>query len=211
MDAGYSSPPPILREDGTIDKAHDPDLPADLLLRMYRAMSLVRQVDDRCMILQRQGRIAFYGASTGEEAAAIGSIAALRDTDWAFPALRQGGALLYRGFPLRRYFDHMFGNAGSIELGRSMPMHFSDRNERFVTWSSCMATQLPHAVGMAYGAKLKGTGEVAIGYLGDGATSESVGGAPVASDSCTARVSCSCRSAISACSLAASQMPRVSR
>ena len=70
-----------------VDKAHDPDLPTELLLRMYRAMTLVRQVDERCMILQRQGRIGFYGASTGEEAAAIGSIAALRDTDWAFPAL----------------------------------------------------------------------------------------------------------------------------
>jgi pyruvate dehydrogenase E1 component alpha subunit/2-oxoisovalerate dehydrogenase E1 component alpha subunit len=170
--SGYEAPAPILREDGTVDKTRDPDLPEDALLRMHRAMTLVRQLDERCMNLQRQGRIGFYGTTTGEEAAVIGSAAAAADDDWIFPALRQGGALLYRGFPLRKYFGHLFGNAESVELGRSMPCHYSDRNEHFVTWSSCMATQLPHAVGMAYAAKLKGAKTVALGYLGDGASSE---------------------------------------
>jgi pyruvate dehydrogenase E1 component alpha subunit/2-oxoisovalerate dehydrogenase E1 component alpha subunit len=169
----YLSPEPILREDGSVDKARDPDLPAATLLKMYRAMSLVRTLDERCMNLQRQGRIGFYGASQGEEAAAVGSVAAVRETDWLFPALRQGGALLYRGFPLKLYFAHMFGNGMSVEKGRSMPMHFSNREQRFVTWSSSMATQLPHAVGMAYAARLKGSDEIAVGYLGDGASSES--------------------------------------
>ncbi|MEA3199392.1 MAG: pyruvate dehydrogenase component alpha subunit [Thermoplasmata archaeon] len=169
---GVDERAPILREDGTVDKARDPNLPDAQLVKMYRAMRLTRLLDDRCMILQRQGRLAFFGSSTGEEAAVIGSASALRDDDWIFPALRQGGALLMRGFPLKAYFDHMFGNGGSVELGRSMPMHFSDRRANFVTWSSCMATQLPHAAGMAYGAKLKKTGQVAMGYLGDGASSE---------------------------------------
>jgi pyruvate dehydrogenase E1 component alpha subunit len=163
---------PILREDGSVDKKRDPDLPDATLLRMYESMRLVRVLDERCMNLQRQGRIAFFGTTTGEEAAVVGSAVPLGDEDWIFPALRQGGALLYRGFPLRKYFAHMFGNAESVELGRSMPCHFSDRAENFVSWSSSMATQLPHAVGMAYGAKLKKTGQVAMGYMGDGATSE---------------------------------------
>ena len=172
MDPGYVQRAPVLREDGTVDKAHDPDLPEATLLKMYRSMSLVRLLDERCMNLQRQGRIGFYGTSTGEEAAVVGSAAALKDDDWIFPALRQGGALLHRGFPLRRYFGHLFGNAESVELGRSMPCHYSDRTYGFVSWSSSMATQLPHAVGMAYGAKLKGDKRIAIGYMGDGATSE---------------------------------------
>lgn len=170
--AGEPDRAPILREDGSVDEARDPDLPPALLLRMYRTMSLVRTLDERCMNLQRQGRIGFYGTATGEEAAAVGSAAAVRDGDWLFPALRQGGALLYRGFPLASYFLHMFGARASVEKGRSMPMHFSNREQRFVTWSSSMATQLPHAVGMAYAARLKGTGEIAVGYMGDGATSE---------------------------------------
>jgi pyruvate dehydrogenase E1 component alpha subunit/2-oxoisovalerate dehydrogenase E1 component alpha subunit len=170
--AGEPDRAPILREDGSVDEARDPDLPPALLLRMYRTMSLVRTLDERCMNLQRQGRIGFYGTATGEEAAAVGSAAAVRDGDWLFPALRQGGALLSRGFPLASYFLHMFGARASVEKGRSMPMHFSNREQRFVTWSSSMATQLPHAVGMAYAARLKGTGEIAVGYMGDGATSE---------------------------------------
>jgi pyruvate dehydrogenase E1 component alpha subunit/2-oxoisovalerate dehydrogenase E1 component alpha subunit len=162
----------ILREDGSVDAARDPQLPPAALLRMYRSMSLVRQLDERCMNLQRQGRIGFYGTATGEEAAVVGSVAALQDDDWVFPALRQGGALLYRGFALRKYFAHLFGNAQSVELGRSMPCHYSDRDCSVVTWSSSMATQLLHGVGMAYASRLKGDGRVAIGYMGDGATSE---------------------------------------
>ena len=163
---------PILRDDGTVDKARDPNLPDAILTRMHAGMRLIRLLDDRCMNLQRQGRIGFFGTTTGEEAAVIGSIAPLSDDDWVFPALRQGGALLYRGFTLRKYFAHLFGNAESVEAGRSMPCHYSDRAHNFVTWSSSMATQLPHAVGMAYSARLKRTGQIAIGYLGDGASSE---------------------------------------
>lgn len=163
---------PILREDGTVDKARDPNLPDTTLTRMYEGMRLIRLLDERCMNLQRQGRIGFFGTTTGEEAAVIGSIVPLSDDDWVFPALRQGGGLLYRGFPLRKYFAHLYGNAESVEMGRSMACHYSDRAHHFVTWSSSMATQLPHAVGMAYSARLKRTGQVAMGYLGDGASSE---------------------------------------
>ncbi|HVL48362.1 MAG TPA: thiamine pyrophosphate-dependent enzyme [Candidatus Thermoplasmatota archaeon] len=164
----------ILREDGTLAPgAEVPKLADDALRAMYVAMLRTRLLDERCMLLQRQGRIAFYGASTGEEAAVIGTASAVEPSDWIFPALRQSGALLMRGFPLEGYFNHMFGNGSSIEKGRSMPMHFSDRTYHFVTWSSSMATQLPHAVGMAYAAKIKGEKTVALGYLGDGASSES--------------------------------------
>jgi pyruvate dehydrogenase E1 component alpha subunit/2-oxoisovalerate dehydrogenase E1 component alpha subunit len=149
-----------------------PSLDEDELLRIYRAMAATRRVDERCMKLQRQGRIGFYGASTGEEAAAVGSAAALDEGDWVFPALRQGGVMLYRGWSLERWFHHLFGNEEAAEKGRSMPCHFSDRDVNQVSWSSCMATQLPHAVGMAYAADYQGDDTVAAAYLGDGATSE---------------------------------------
>lgn len=169
---GVEERTPILREDGTVDKARDPNLPDPTLTRMYEGMRLIRLLDERCMNLQRQGRIGFFGTTTGEEAAVIGSVVPLADDDWVFPALRQGGALLYRGFTLRKYFAHLYGNAESVEMGRSMPCHYSDRTHHFVTWSSSMATQLVHATGMAYAAKYKRTGQIAMGYLGDGASSE---------------------------------------
>ncbi|MCA1812915.1 MAG: pyruvate dehydrogenase (acetyl-transferring) E1 component subunit alpha, partial [Halobacteriales archaeon] len=135
-------------------------------------MLTARLLDARMMLLQRQGRIGFYGTCTGEEGAVIGSASAVEGSDWVFPALRQGGALLMRGFPLGKYMAHLFGTADSVEMGRSMPCHYSDREANVVSWSSCMATQLPHAVGMAYAAKYRGRKDVALGYLGDGATSE---------------------------------------
>ena len=71
----------VLREDGRSDPDLDPDLPKEFLLRMYRTMVLNRELDDRLFKLQRQGRIGFYLTCTGEEAAVIGSVAALNDED----------------------------------------------------------------------------------------------------------------------------------
>lgn len=149
-----------------------PTLDEATLTQMYRAMAANRRVDERCMKLQRQGRIGFYGTATGEEAAAVGSAAALDEDDWVFPALRQGGVMLYRGWPIEKWFHHLFGTEQAVEKGRSMPCHYSDHTVGTVSWSSCMATQLPHAVGMAYAARYEGDDAVAAAYLGDGATSE---------------------------------------
>ncbi|HVL87498.1 MAG TPA: pyruvate dehydrogenase (acetyl-transferring) E1 component subunit alpha [Candidatus Thermoplasmatota archaeon] len=163
----------VLREDGSLlDKSLEPALSDGDLKHLYRTMLLIRALEGRMMLLQRQGRIGFYGVTRGEEGAVVGTAFALRPEDWVFPALRQGGVLLLRGWPLEKYVAHMFGNSLAVEKGRSMPMHFSDRALNHVAWSSSMTTQLPHAVGMAYGAKVKGDKVVAMAYLGDGATSE---------------------------------------
>jgi pyruvate dehydrogenase E1 component alpha subunit/2-oxoisovalerate dehydrogenase E1 component alpha subunit len=141
------------------------------LIEIYRAMLLIRTLDERMMTLQRQGRIGFYGACTGQEAACIGSAFALRPTDWIFPALREGAAMLLRGFPLVPYIAQVFGNRGDITKGRQMPSHQAARSVNQVSWSSCIGTQLPQAVGAAWAAKLKGEDAVVMAYMGDGATS----------------------------------------
>jgi len=142
------------------------------LVTLYRWMRLGRTLDERLLKLQRQGRIGFYGTATGEEAAVAGSVYPLEASDWIFPALRQGLAALIRGMPLAVYIAQCIGNAKDVAKGRQMPVHYAYRNANFVSWSSCIATQLPHAVGMAYAARLKGDQAVAMAYLGDGATSE---------------------------------------
>lgn len=142
------------------------------VIRLYTEMLRLRLLDQRMLTLQRQGRIGFYGTSTGEEAAVIGSAAALKADDWIFPALRQGGAALYRGYPLFLYISQCMGNAADIMKGRQMPSHYCYRPVNFVSWSSCIGTQLPHAVGAAWAMKIRGDRNVAIGYMGDGATSE---------------------------------------
>ena len=140
-------------------------------LELYRAMLLIRALDERMMTLQRQGRVGFYGACTGQEAACIGSAAALRPTDWIFPALREGAAMLLRGFPLVPYLSQVFGNSGDLTKGRQMPSHQAARAVNQVSWGSCIGTQLPQAGGAAWAAKLKRHDTVVMAYLGDGATS----------------------------------------
>ena len=124
-------------------------LTAEQLLELYRAMLRTRLLDERMMTLQRQGRIGFYGACTGQEAAALGSAYALRPTDWIFPALREASAMLLRGFSLVPYLAQVFGNSGDLTKGRQMPSHQAARSVNQVSWSSCIGTQLPHAVGAA--------------------------------------------------------------
>jgi pyruvate dehydrogenase E1 component alpha subunit/2-oxoisovalerate dehydrogenase E1 component alpha subunit len=166
-----STPPlQVLDLEGRVT-GRDPDLPADDLRRLYRHMLKMRVLDQRMLSLQRQGRIGFYGTATGEEAAVTGSAYALRGTDWAFPALRQMGVSLWRGTTIESLVCQLIGNSGDVLIGRQMPCHFSDRRVNTVAWSSVIGTQLPHAMGAAWAAKLRGDDVICMGYLGDGATS----------------------------------------
>lgn len=163
----------VPENDGKIRGEALPDgLTDEDLVRMYRTMSLVRTIDERMVVLQRQGRISFYGSATGQEGAVIGSGYALDARDWVLPALREGGIALLRGFTLTDYINQVFGNGEDVQLGRQMPCHYGHKDINYVTLSSCIANQLPHAVGVALAMRLKGKKTIAVGYMGDGATSE---------------------------------------
>jgi pyruvate dehydrogenase E1 component subunit alpha len=161
----------VLRDDGTADPATDPHVRPEILERAYREMLRVRILDARMTALQRQGRVGFYGAAHGQEAVPIAAALAMRDEDWVFPALREQSVMLVRGFPLRTFVAQIFGNAGDVLKGRQMPSHMSGRAVHQVSWSSCIGTQLPHAIGVARAMLAQKTGAVAVAFLGDGATS----------------------------------------
>lgn len=162
----------VLNDDGSADPATDPHLPSDLVLRAYREMKRLRLLDARMILLQRQGRVGFYGACTGQEATPIAAALAIEPGDWVFQALRESVMMLVRGFPLTQYVAQVFGNSGDILKGRQMPSHMSGRSVNHVSWSSCLGPQLPQAVGAAWAAKLRGERTVVLGFVGDGATSE---------------------------------------
>jgi 2-oxoisovalerate dehydrogenase E1 component alpha subunit len=161
----------VMREDGSLDPATDPKLSSDLVVSLYQHMVLVRILDERLVTLQRQGRIGFHIGSLGEEASIIGSAAAVREQDWLFPCYREFGAALWRGFPLQRYIDNMFGNANDPVKGRQMPDHYTCRNARFGSISSPIGTQITQAVGFAWGAKSRKEDIATLVYFGEGATS----------------------------------------
>jgi pyruvate dehydrogenase E1 component alpha subunit len=162
----------VLDERGIADPTQVPPLSRAEALKIHRGMQMIRVMDERLMALQRQGRIGFYGEARGQEAAVIGPAAALGPEDWLVPALRDAGGALYRGLPLRTYIAQIFGNTHDPAKGRQLPCHPGTRNARYVTMSSCIATQIPHAVGMAWAAKIRGEPQVVLGCMGDGATSE---------------------------------------
>jgi len=164
----------LLGDDGTpVDEAALARFDRALARHLFEAMLRIRVTDARMMALQRQGRIGFYGEAMGQEAAVVGSAAASKPDDWIVPALREAGVGLYRGMTLDSYINQIFGNAIDVTKGRQLPCHPCDKEHHYVVMSSCVSTQIPHAVGIAMAMKIKGdTGRCAFGFMGDGGTSE---------------------------------------
>jgi pyruvate dehydrogenase E1 component alpha subunit/2-oxoisovalerate dehydrogenase E1 component alpha subunit len=161
----------LLEDDGSVAKGKDPGLPTDTLLYLYEQMVQVREFDRRMLMLQRQGRIGFYGPILGQEAATVGSVAALEHKDWIFPALREGAAAMMRGLSLTEAINQLIGNGADRCKGRQMPCHYTVKEGNYYGMSSVIGTQISHAVGAAMAAKTRGDDIVVLGYMGDGATS----------------------------------------
>jgi pyruvate dehydrogenase E1 component alpha subunit len=153
----------ILDEDGSLDTDLEPNLPDDQLLALHRAMLLGRRFDERMLRLQRQGRIGTFAPIRGQEAAQIGAVAPLRESDWMVPAFRETAAEIYRGRSMESILLYYGGynQAGFVpEDLRNMPVAIP------------VSTQIPHAVGLGYAIRYRGKDDVAMVFFGDGATSQ---------------------------------------
>ena len=138
-------------------------LGAEDLLQLYRNLVLLRTYDERSLVYHRQGRIGTYAIFWNHEAMQAGSVFALEDRDWIFPAYRESAIGLLRGIPASTV----------LSWWRGHPAGWWNPAEYNVA-SICVpiATQIPHAVGFAWGSALKGEDRVALTLFGDGATSE---------------------------------------
>jgi len=153
----------ILDSEGNLDASLEPKLPPGDLKALYRAMVLGRRFDERMVRLQRQGRIGTFAPIKGQEASQMGSVFALRPTDWMVPSFRETAAMIWRGWPIEKILLFF---AGYVEGGQPAP----DQHDLPITIP--VGTQLPHAVGLAYAAQYRGDDAVVMAYFGDGATSE---------------------------------------
>ncbi len=153
----------ILTQDGLVDEDLEPDVPGELLLKLYRFMVLGRRFDERMLQLQRQGRIGTFAPIKGQEAAQLGAVAALEPRDWMVPCFRETAAQLWRGTPMESILLYF----GGYDEGGRIP-----DGQKDLPVAIPVASQLLHAVGLAWGAKYRGTDEVAMTFFGDGATSE---------------------------------------
>ncbi len=149
----------------------DPKLPTELLLKMYKTMTLVRAIDTRGWKLQRSGRIDFWIPSRGQEASHVASTCAMELSDWVFMASREPGTMLSRGATLTQLFAQFFGRRDEPLKGRRLPLLLGDRKINVVPCMTIVGSYIPHAAGAAWAAKLKGHDTRFIVYFGDGATS----------------------------------------
>lgn len=119
----------------------------------------------------RQGKISIYATSEGEEAVAVGAGSAIGEHDWLFPDYRCAGALFSRGVSMSMYLSQLLGTARDSNKGRQMPTHIASRELRIASVSTPVGNGIPHAVGLAWAAKLRKGPEAVLVVFGDGATS----------------------------------------
>ncbi len=159
----------------SMEDRHTPlGLSEEDLKRMYYTMVLARSLDERMWILNRQGKVAFVISGQGQEGAQVGSAYALRpDKDFFLPYYRDLTVALTAGMTARDLMLALFAKAEDpASGGRQMPGHYGHRAHNVVSGSSPIATQIPHAVGIAMAAQIKGEDTVAAVYFGEAATSK---------------------------------------
>ncbi len=153
----------ILDEAGRVDRALWPGLDEKEIKGFYEAMVLIRTFDEKALNLQREGRLGTYASVQGQEATQVGSAAALRPSDWIFPAFREPGVSILRGLPMRMIYQYWSGD----ERGSAIP---EDQHDFPIAIP--VGTHIPHAVGAAWAAKFKGDPVAVATFFGDGATSK---------------------------------------
>ena len=144
--------------DGEVD-----GLGSDELLALYRNLVLLRTYDERSVVYHRQGRIGTYAIFWNHEALQAGSVFALEDRDWIFPAYRESAIGLLRGMPASTVLSWWRGHPAGW---------WNPTDYNLASICVPIATQIPHAVGFAWGSRLKGEDRIALTLFGDGATSE---------------------------------------
>jgi pyruvate dehydrogenase E1 component alpha subunit len=144
--------------DGEVEGLAEADL-----LSLYRDMVLLRTYDERSLVYHRQGRIGTYAIFWGHEAMQVGAVRALADQDWIFPSYRESAVGLLRGMPVETVLSWWRGHPAGW---------WDPRDYRLASIAVPIATHVPHAVGFAWGKRLRGEDTCALVFFGDGATSE---------------------------------------
>ncbi len=146
----------------------------DDLLSMYRIALMARLIDEAAFRQNRMGRAPFVVPVSGHEGCQIGTAWAMRrGTDIWLPYYRDLAVVLVAGMTPYEVFLGIFSKADDPSSGgRQMPAHWGSRRLGIITGSSPIATQVPHAAGIAYAVKYRGEDAVVASWFGDGATSE---------------------------------------
>ncbi len=143
-----------------------------VLLKLYRQLIKPRLVEEKMLLLLRQGKVSKWFSGIGQEAISVGCAAALDDDEYIFTMHRNLGVFTTRNVPLDKLYLQWQGKAGGFTKGRDRSFHFGTHEHHIVGMISHLGPQLSTAAGVALGNFLKKEKKVALAFTGDGGTSQ---------------------------------------
>ena len=149
-----------------------PNKSKEEIVNIFNLMVKVNVMDGILQDIQRQGRISFYIANFGEEAAQLGSVSALKPDDEIWTQYRELGCFLYRGLSTQMATDQTLSTKFEPGKGRQMPIHYTMVEGHVQSVTSPLGTKILHAAGAGYAFKLDKQDRVGVVYFGEGAASE---------------------------------------
>jgi 2-oxoisovalerate dehydrogenase E1 component len=142
------------------------------LIQLYENLLWPRMIEEKMLLLLRQGRISKWFSGIGQEAIAVGATLALEPDEWVMPLHRNLGVFTSRNMPLNKLFKQWQGSQDGYSKGRERSFHFGTREHYICGMISHLGPQLAIADGVALAAKLKKQEKVSLAFTGDGGTSE---------------------------------------
>lgn len=142
------------------------------LINIYRNLLLPRMIEEKMLVLLRQGKISKWFSGIGQEAISVGAAMALRQDEWIMPLHRNLGVFTSRGMPLHKLFMQWQGNKEGYSKGRERSFHFGTRQHHICGMISHLGPQLAIADGVALAYQLRQEKKVSLAFSGDGGTSE---------------------------------------
>ena len=148
------------------------DLTNEKLLHFYESILYPRLIEEKMLILLRQGRISKWFSGIGQEAIAVGATLAMQDDEWIMPLHRNLGVFTTRGMPLSELFKQWQGAQEGYSKGRERSFHFGNKEHHICGMISHLGPQLAIADGVALAHRLAGEAKASLAFTGEGGTSE---------------------------------------